>query len=322
MAEEKKKQKQKPGVRTKLNSGDKKVQTNTDKNSKQTMVAKPNPTAVSAYKALPSMKLSKENWAEETSKSILSAVTPVSSERSLGENKVVPVSDTPLPVVPEVQEVVPVVVPEKETKKNKYKKKKEKKTSIIDDIKASITQGFDSVKIDYDQLSQIQNELHIAKDGVKSSITEGVSRLKDYANSAVESAAAATEEMKKKQKELADAADKKIKAEVQRIEKEKKKKAAETSKQKTKAAPTVSAEELAAAAAAAKPVDASEEEKIRLQKLNQAIQRRDGAKNALSALNTQLQYASPEQKKGLKERIKQKEQQLADAEAAIAELEQ
>ena len=269
------------------------------------------------------MRLSKEaNWAEETSKSILSAVTPVSSQRSLGENKVVPVSDTPLPVIPEPQEVTQVVVPEKETKKNKYKKKKEKKTSIIDDIKASITQGFDSVKIDYDQLSQIQNELHVAKDGVKSSISDGVSRLKDYANSAMEGAAAAAEDLKKKQKELAAAADERMKAEVERIEKEKKKKAKETPKQKEKAASNVSAEELAAAAEVTKPTDASEEEKIRFQKLNQAIQRRDGAKNALNALNTQLQYASPEQKKGLKERIKQKEQQLADAEAAIAELEQ
>jgi len=320
MAEEEKKR-HKPGVRTKLNSGDKKVQTNTDKNSKQAKAAQPNPTAVSASKKLPSMQLSKEaNWAEETSNSVLSAVNPVSSERSLGENKVVPVpQEKSLPAETKKKEAKPVAAPEPE-KKNKYKKKKEKKSSIIDDIKTSIAQGFDSVKIDYDQLAQIQNELHVKRDNIKSSLTDGVSKLKDYANSAVENAAAAAEEMKKKQKELAAAADQRMKAEVERIEREKKQKQEEV-KANAKPASDVSAEELQAAADAAKQ-NASEIDKEKLQKLNQATQRRDGAKNALNALNTQLQYASPEQRKGLQERIRQKEKQLEEAEALIAELSQ
>ena len=94
------KPKQKPGVRTSLNSGENKVKANLTKSVIEVNSTPVNPTAEAAAKSLPSMKLTTNtNWAEEISASVLNAVTPVSSERSLGDNKVVPIKNSE-PLIP------------------------------------------------------------------------------------------------------------------------------------------------------------------------------------------------------------------------------
>ena len=81
----------KPGVRTKLNSGENKVKKYNDKDTKTSEPAVPNPTAVAVTQKLPSMRLSTgTNWAEATSASVISVATAVTSERTLSQNMVVP----------------------------------------------------------------------------------------------------------------------------------------------------------------------------------------------------------------------------------------
>ena len=348
------KTKQKPGVRTNLNSGEKKVKANLTKAIIEVNSTPVNPTAEAAAKSLPSMKLTTNtNWAEETSSSVLNAVTPVSSERSLGDNKVVPVKNSE-PLIPVEKEETPVKQEKKSAKskkkekikepkvakepKNKYKEKvKESKDKngggLLKDLKASITQGIDSIKIDYDQLAHIQAELHTSAGDIKTSLGDRVNRIKDYANSAMANTANTVKniEMPKFKKDETD-----VNYDIPKEEKPKPQpKAKETPKpQSTKPeaeqpkpqekvnATTVTTEELKAAAEVSSESAKPKDDKELTQKLNQAIQRRDGAKNALNALNTQLQYTPKDQQKALKDRIKQKENQLADAEKLVSEIQQ
>ena len=317
---------QKPGVRTKLNSGSNKVKLRDNSKSKKGAEAAPNPTAAAATQKLPSMKLSTEtNWAEETSNSVLNAVTPVSSKRSLGDSRNLPVTvgDTSVTVIPEHTEPVQVKEVKKEPK-NKYKKKKDKNGNLIDDIKNSITQGIDSIKVDYEQLAQIQSELQGSAEGMKTKLSDRVNRIKEYANTAVAASANVVEEIRPKKQNNYDVPKEQFE---DKKPKSKQKQKAETSTPKpsdTNDKPIinqseVSVDEVKEAAAMSMKTEKVVDKDLS-QKLNQAIQRRNGAKNALNALNTQLQYATGEKKKSLQDRIKQKEKQLEEAQAVIDEL--
>ena len=342
---ESKKTKQKPGVRTKLNSGDKKVKSSLTSNVSDNSAAPVNPTAEAAAKVLPSMKLSTEaNWAEETSASVLNAVTPVSSERSLGDNKVIPIKNSE-PLIPVSEEDTekqnkkqtkqkkkekPKEPKVKKEPKNKYKEKKN--GGLLLDLKATITQGIDSIKVDYNQLAQIQAELHSSAGDIKSTLGDRVNRIKDYANAAMANTANTVKniEVPKFKKDETDVnydipkeEKQKTKPESKEIPKVNDEKAETKQPQQEKVnETTVTTEELKAAAEVSSESAKPKDDKELTQKLNQAVQRRDGAKNALNALNTQLQYTPKNQQAALKERIKQKEKQFADAEKLVTEIQQ
>ena len=191
----------------------------------------------------------------------------------------------------------------------------------------SIAQGIDNIKIDYDQLAQIQSELHASAGDIKTSLGDRVNRIKDYANSAVANTANTVKniEMPKFKKDETEAnydIPKEEKPKTQPKAKETPKPQAQKPEATTKPQEkinetTVTTEELKAAAEVSSESAKPKDDKELTQKLNQAIQRRDGAKNALNALNTQLQYTPKDQQKALKDRIKQKENQLADAEKIV-----
>ncbi len=309
------KKKHKPGVRTNLNSGDKKVQLKDSKTASQQ--AAPNPTAAAASKKLPSMALSKEaNWAEETTSFVLSAIAPA-SEKVQPQGKTAPDTEVvfvapELPDVIDIEATVTAKEKDKNTFKNKYNKKKDSNGNIINNMKDYIAKGISDHKIDYEQLQKIQTGLHVSISDVKETINGKMSELMDSKNAI---AAAAKEKAKKSKSD-----DYEIPKNLQIPEEPKKKKGKlpksevpKTEKKQTEQTKvTVEKPEATETTIAQK-----QENRDFSQKLNQAIQRRDGAEKALSALNAQLEYAPKEQQKSIKDRIAKKQEQLEEAQKQI-----
>ena len=346
MSEEKRKQK--PGVRTSLNSGENNVKVHIEKKSSAGKQSVHNPTAEAASKTLPSMKLSTDtNWAEVSSESVLNAVTPASSERSLGEFKAEPPKPQDLPVsnkdrkkhkkVKSTDVEVKTDIVENETKQNKSVKKakiqeiklKSQKSkengNIINDIKSSISNSIDNIKSDYDKLSNITSELNNLKKDLKPAINGNINKLKDYTANTVEKVK--NIEMPKIRKTnydipvVKDAGKKQIKETDVNIKKLHK----EDTVKETRPVNTsnVSSDELKAAAeVSSASAKQKEPDKDITQKLNQAIQKLNGAKTALNALNTQLQFAPKDQRELLMKRIALKEEQLVEAQKIIDNLQQ
>ena len=321
----------KPGVRTKLNSGENKVKKYDDKSAKTVEPAVPNPTAVAVTQKLPSMRLSTStNWAEATSASVISIATAVTSERTLSQNMVAPAQSLSLPETAQVSEEPKkpkkkkretssaAIVQAEQDAKNKYKRKaKEKKSSIIDDLKDSISQGIDSIKIDYDQLAHIQAELQGSASGVTSTIKDRVGRIKEYANTAMANTLKPEVPGHKKKEPKGEipkvppkTTDKKTKdVDVKKLQEQPKSTPiSDTSIEEVRKASEVAAE------------SQSKSTKTRDQQLSQAIMSRDGAQKTIASLRAQLNYASPDKKAAIEDRIKKKEAQLADALKLIEEL--
>ena len=319
--------KHKPGVRTDLNSGDKKVQLK-DSKSKSSKPSEPNPTAVAASKKLPEMKLVKEaNWAAETTSFVLSAMAPAAESVSLpagqphSTNTEVVFVDSNPPAEVNIEETVIAKNTDVNKTKNKYKKKKKKDgKNIISNVKDYIAQGIEENKIDYEQLKHIQEELQGSmsnlKANMKESINSKMSDMKIAANALAESAKQQTEKIKKQQAENA-----KKKAELEKkAYEEMQRKDAELKQQEQSQEPVKEEKilkELPPVQEAERP---KPEDRTLSQKLNQAIQRRDGAEKALSALNAQLKYAKKSQQASIKERIERKTEQLEEAKQQIEQL--
>ncbi len=310
------KKKHKPGVRTNLNSGEKKVQMKDEKSASKP--AAPNPTAVAASKKLPSMALPKDtNWAEETTSFVLSAISPASEKvepkgKTSSSKEVVFVAPE-LPEVVDIEATVAAKEKDKNTFKNKYNKKKDSSGNVINNMKDYISKGIADTKIDYNKLQKIQEGLHVSISDVKDTINGKMNELMDSTNAL----AASVKENAKKSKSV----DYDVPKNLQTPEGQKKKKHSSQKAETTKVEPKK--QEKTTKITVEKPqiiettVPRTEEEKTFSQKMNQAIQRRDGAEKALSALNAQLQYAPKEQQKSIKDRIAKKQEQLEEAQKQI-----
>ena len=326
---ESKKSKQKHGVRTKLNSGDKKVKASLRKGSSSKSNEKINPTAETASKSLPNMQLITDaNWVGDNELNVLNVINSVGSERSLSDNKLVPVAD--LEQLPQVvsdnngHKIVDKPVKRKNTKKdlkivekpkNKYKRK-EKNNNLLKDLKTSIVSGMDSIKVDYSQLEHIKAELHESAVGVKASFDTGIEKVKNYAKTVKSETVNSAKKLDLKK--LADENNKLSANKNEDIQKpivDEDKKSVDNNKTES-----VTKEELKKAAEISSKSVEPQLDTETLHKLNQAIQRRDGTLNAINALKAQLEYTPKHKQKTIKDRIKQKESQLAAAEKIIADL--
>lgn len=330
----KKKPDQKPGVRTKLNSGENKVKKLDDKNNKGAVPSTPNPTALSASKNLPTMKLATDtNWAEETSTSVLGMATPVSSERTLGNNKNVPAPKKVESIVPKEENKkkkskkketsADIITKQEQDLKNKYKQQKEKRPGLIDDLKTSITQGIDSIKVDYEQLAKIQTELQGSASEVSTTLKERMERIKEYANTAMANMPAPeNRQEKRKKKETTYDIPKDVPKppKKQNIKSQTTVEVQKPNESKPKAYSDESIAAVRNASEVAAEIQAGKEAKSKDQELAQAIMRRDGAQKTLSSLRAQLKYAAGDQKAALEERIKLKEAQLGEAIELIEQL--
>lgn len=314
----------KPGVRTKLNSGKDKIKKYEGNVEKQST---PNPTAQTCKQNLPSMKLSNGNWVEDSNASILNLALPVSSERTLGENKVVPVKSA---LASDIRSGTAdmnnskkkkkrktdsgSVIEKRISNKDKINSKGKNKSTVISDIKDVISKQVDSMKVDYEQLSKIQAELQSAANNVKSSIKSNAEKLNEYANIAIENNIKSAESKSKSQKSLDVAGDKLSASTNKKVKKAKPDKKSANVKAENiediRAAYEFAAESQAKESASVDP------------RLTQAIMKRNGAEKMLASLKAQLEYAAEgERRSSIEERIKQKETQLAEALKLIEDIE-
>ena len=173
------------------------------------------------------------------------------------------------------------------------------------------------MKIDYEQLAHIQAELQGSANGVKSTIKDRVGRIKEYANTAMANTLKPEVPGHKKKEPKVESPkvppktkDKKTKdVDVKKLQKQPKSTTvSDTSIEEVRKASEVAAE------------SQSKSEKTSVQQLSQAIMSRDGAQKTIASLRAQLNYASPDKKVTIEERIKKKEAQLADALKLIEEL--
>lgn len=310
----------KPGVRTKLNSGENKIIkiNKSGSNSKENSV--PNPTAVAASQKLPKMELSTStNWAEETSPSVLNMAIAITSERTLGENKVIVIPENAVPEVIQTETPQSATTSNKKPKvkkdttitpkkKNKYKKQAaEKISNIIGDIKDSISLSVDSMKIDYNRLSEIQNGLKTSAKDLQTTITNKTDEIKNY-----------TDNMKQELQEF-------------RKETVKQKKAAKTPtppkqqaankpiENKTAKISTSQIDEIKKASEYAAESQANEVN-TKNQKLSEAYISRDSLQKTIASLKAQLNYAKGDRKDSINERIKKKQAQLNETLALIEQI--
>ena len=313
-----KKGKQKPGVRTKLNSGDKKVKkySKTDKHAENT----PNPTAVAASKKLPEMKLSHEtNWVAETSSTImLNSEGVLSSERSGMPETItyMPVElpqniDLPAEIKDDIKQKIKAnkdankknnaeaakVLHQPKPKKNKFKDKFNGE-NIIDNLKTYISNGISESKIDYARLNKIQAELNGKITHVTSKLTDKMETVMDTASTVVSTGGEQLDKIR-----LALQAN---------IEEAKQSKAAEKS---AKAEETKKTKQPALQPETAKTI--IPEKDVENPELTQAIQSEKSAQAALEALKEQLSSADDAMKQELQDKIAKKQKQLEAAQEKI-----